>query len=56
MKIKLLMKMHQLQNDAADQQPWRCVVCGEAVSQIRRNDCACIRALKEKNGSNSEPT
>ncbi len=31
------------QHDAADQQPWRCVKCGEAVSYIRRNPCKCIR-------------
>ena len=39
-------KRNQQANDAADQQPWRCVACGEAVSHIRRNDCACIRALR----------
>lgn len=36
----------QRRHDAEDQQPWRCVACGEAVSHIRRNDCACTRALK----------
>jgi hypothetical protein len=35
-------------NDADDQQPWRCVTCGEAVSHIRHNDCACIRALRTR--------
>lgn len=37
-------KMMQGAAVAADQQPARCVKCGEAVSHIRRNDCACIRA------------
>lgn len=39
-------KLRQQENAAADQQPWRCVKCGEAVSHIRRNDCACIRAAR----------
>jgi hypothetical protein len=39
-------KARQNQNDANDQQPFRCVECGEAVSHIRRNDCACIRKLR----------
>ena len=39
-------KLQQGRNDAADQQPWRCVECGEAVSYIRRNDCRCIREAR----------
>jgi hypothetical protein len=31
---------------AADQQPWRCVKCHEAVSLIRHNDCRCIREAR----------
>lgn len=38
-----LRRFHHLQNDAADQQPFRCLGCGEAVSHIRRNPCKCIR-------------
>lgn len=34
-------------HDAEDQQPWRCTSCGEAVSHIRKNDCACTRALRD---------
>jgi hypothetical protein len=34
------------QAEAADQQPWRCFACGEAVSLIRHNDCRCIRAAR----------
>lgn len=30
----------------SDQQPFRCVKCGEAVSHIRRNDCRCVRDAK----------
>ena len=33
----------RLRHDAEDQQPWRCVACGEAVSRIRHSDCACTR-------------
>ena len=38
----------QRRHDAEDQQPWRCVACGEAVSHIRRNDCACTRAPRTR--------
>lgn len=43
-----LIQFHKKQNDVADQQPWRCVECGEAVSHIRRNPCKCIRDAKQK--------
>jgi hypothetical protein len=39
--------MCQGRAEAEDPQPWRCVVCNEAVSHIRRNPCACIRAALE---------
>lgn len=35
-----------LRHDAEDQQPWRCSSCGEAVSHIRKNECACVRAAR----------
>ena len=38
-------KARQSHNDAADQQPFRCVECGEAVSSINPKPCACIRAI-----------
>lgn len=38
----------QAMQDANDQQPWRCVACNEAVSHIRRNDCACLRVLRAR--------
>lgn len=28
---------------AADQQPWRCVNCGEAVSHINPRPCRCTK-------------
>jgi hypothetical protein len=37
--------MARNRHDAEDQQPWRCVACGEAVSMIRHNHCACTRKL-----------
>lgn len=42
-------RMAQGQNDAADQQPWRCAKCGLAVSRDRTSPlfwCDCIRHLK----------
>ncbi len=39
-------RMLRGQADADDSQPFRCVKCGEAVSIIRRNHCACTRALQ----------
>jgi hypothetical protein len=32
------------QREAADQQPWRCVACGEAVNKTTKRDCRCTRA------------
>lgn len=42
------MDRYSKQNDAADQQPFRCGTCGEAVSHISHNDCACIREARSK--------
>lgn len=39
-------RLREGQAIANDPQPWRCATCGEAVSHIRRNDCACIRAAR----------
>ncbi len=31
------------QNEAADQQPWRCGTCNEPVSRVNPRPCACQR-------------
>lgn len=40
-----LTQRHQLENDANDQQPWRCVTCGEAVNKTTKRDCRCTREV-----------
>ena len=36
-------RMLRGQAAAADQQPWRCDDCGEAVSHINPRPCRCVR-------------
>ena len=45
MKTKSRVEIQQAPNDAADQQPWRCVKCGEAVNKTTKRDCLCTRAV-----------
>lgn len=50
--------LHKQQNDAAEQQPWRCCGCGKAVRPHRQDPCGCYpdgfteQALESKRKSN----
>jgi hypothetical protein len=41
---------------ATDPQPWRCTVCREAISYIRRNDCRCIREARARQAGVEAPS
>ncbi len=39
-------KLHQGENDAAEQQPWRCVACNTAVRRGMYDPCACTKRVE----------
>lgn len=42
-------RMFSTQNDAADQQPWRCVKCQKAVRKGHNDPCDCHPNLASTN-------
>jgi hypothetical protein len=46
--------MHAGMNDAANQQPWRCVECGTAVRRGFNDPCLCTRVFVLNEGDPDE--
>jgi hypothetical protein len=50
----VLTKYNQLQQDARDQQPWRCAACNTAVRRGHNDPCKCFREVRPNNGDRAE--